>query len=71
MLDYEKLSLLIHVPASPFRKEKIIKCFKPSESPMIKWPNEKWRDVEPPVMLMMFRVIIIFSPNVLSPTFTL
>jgi len=38
---------------------------------MIKWPNEKWRVVEPPVMLMMFRVIIIFSPNVLSPTFTL
>jgi len=32
MLDYEKLSLLIHVPASLFRKEKIIKYFKPSES---------------------------------------
>jgi len=32
MLDYEKLSMLIHVPASLFRKEKIRKYFEPSES---------------------------------------
>ena len=31
-VGYEKLSLLIHVPASLFRKEKIMKYLKPSES---------------------------------------
>jgi len=56
---------------SIFRNEKIIKYFKINESNDQVDQGEVERDVEPPMILMMFRVIKIFSPNVLSPVFTL